>query len=826
MLRKKEVRWPILALIIISVTLYLSGLVTAEGNRVIKIDFENVQGNRVFDINNQLMGVIKGEAGIIEDAHSGKKALQLFGAEKKGYIDLGPDFISNEEGTLDFWIKPAKTSGVIIGKLGAINIEISNDAKTIRFGLKLKDGWHHCEGPKGAVTLGSWHNIRTCWGKKGMFLYIDGEEVAHTELSVEMDWFIPDNSFLLGTYAHPTPYDSWYYKGIIDDFQFIPRQELLKSETVSIPKFTVSYKVPPKPNYDIPTPETISGIIYHDINKNGIRDRGENGIQDVSVTDGFSVVSTDKDGNYKLKPSEKSVFIYVTRPSGYNVTGYWYKPISPKINFALTKSEKDETEFTFIHVTDTHTSSSASLDGLKKFVKEVNNLDPPPLFVFNTGDLVNLDKQLTYSVSTGRTYFKNYTSIMNQLKIPYYNVAGDHTDAGYRMEQFPLGDFRCGKAMFWEYLGPNFFSFEYGNLHFVSIDFVYHLNPAGGTSHSLIPEHLSWLKQDLQHRRLNTIVITGSENILEGSIPEFYKLGKKYNIKLQLYGDNHVVSYNDTPVPSRCGGALAGAWWNGICADLSPPGYMIYHVQGEKMKCFYKELGKQISINTPGYWSKDNVGKCVKGQANIYASLVHGPSKGPLEYSIDGEKWRAMQEAKPSFYRKNYVAKLDSTVLADGIIKLRVRTADNSEIKEIPLVVDNNKGVFIARSDATLKLKVSGLAVTNKPPKGEVKVIFNGKEVATIFRQKTYNIPISVELLEKINHLTFDFSAQDDGMTMKEPVLKYDSKILQDLRQEAVRKVRLGHWSKKIVDASGVVVGKGHENVFAIRQNEFYFVLP
>ena len=113
--------------------------------------------------------------------------------------------------------------------------------------------------------------------------------------------------------------------------------------------------------------------------------------------------------------------------------------------------------------------------GLSRFVREVNDLEPQPRFVVNSGDLLNLHKALVNSPESGHADFRNYVGIMNHLTMPHYNVAGDHTDSSYRLEQYPRGDHRCGKPLYWEYLGPNFFSFEYGSVHFVSVDFGYHL---------------------------------------------------------------------------------------------------------------------------------------------------------------------------------------------------------------------------------------------------------------------------------------------------------------------------------------------------------------
>jgi len=192
-----------------------------------------------------------------------------------------------------------------------------------------------------------------------------------------------------------------------------------------------------------------------------------------------------------------------------------------------------------------------------------------------------------------------------------------------------------------------------------------------------------------------------------------------------------------------------------------------------------------------------------------------------------------MQETKSSFYRKNYLAKFNSTLFPDGLIKLKVRTKDKDEVKEIAIVVNNRKGGFIARSDAILKIDAGKVIDITKSPAKSAEVLFNGKSIGNILhsrsnRSKSYSFPIALKYLKKVNHLTFRFSDSDDCMVMREPVLSYDGKVLQDPMQEAVRKVRLGHWSKKIVDAGGVVVGKGKNKAtsFSVPQDEFYFILP
>ncbi|MFP6765775.1 MAG: metallophosphoesterase N-terminal domain-containing protein, partial [Planctomycetaceae bacterium] len=211
-------------------------------------------------------------------------------------------------------------------------------------------------------------------------------------------------------------------------------------QTVSKPLSGVlSLRLPdtPQPDYEATVPAQISGQVLRQTDGRTTPAPG------VSVTDGYSVVRTDAHGRYHLKPHALAVFIYLTRPSGFDVQGDWYQPLAAEVNFHLTAARQSEEEFSFIHVTDTHISQNLrSLQGLSEFVREVNTLKPAPRFVVNSGDLLDLHKALISSPESGHRDFRNYVGIMNHLTMPYYNVAGDHTDSSYRITQFPRGDHR------------------------------------------------------------------------------------------------------------------------------------------------------------------------------------------------------------------------------------------------------------------------------------------------------------------------------------------------------------------------------------------------
>ena len=589
----------------------------------------------------------------------------------------------------------------------------------------------------------------------------------------------------------------------------------------------------PRPDYNSAVPSMISGrVLLHDGGKTS-------GAKDVSVTDGYSVVRTDATGNYTLKPDRQAVFVYITRPAGYDVQGTWYKPLSGRVDFDLKAAVGNEDEYIFVHVTDTHVSQSLrSLKGLSRFVREVNELEPKPRFVVNSGDLLNLHKALVSSPESGRADFRNYVGIMNHLIMPHYSVAGDHTDSSYRMDQFPRGDHRCGKALYWEFLGPNFFSFEYGRIHFVSVDFGYHLGQkqiqVNGKkleypTNQVQPMHVQWLNQDMARRTEGSFVVTTSEADLGKHCPDFDQMAREHDIRLQLTGDIHVVSHKKRSVPYRSGGALAGCWWNPkaeqLCPDLSAQGYLVYHVKGEKLDHFYKGLGQRVAIVS------HRAGAPLQGEVKVQAHLVQPDRDESLEFSLDGNEWTPMQEIGRPFYRALYESTFDTRSLADGLLTFRVRSS-SGEVRIREFVIANQRDSAPGDAGAELTFSVGSETgwTTHKAPTGKVDVLLNERFVGTLdaAARRKYSFTIPAASLQKANVLTFQFVEPTDGMSLNNPVLTFQKTPIRDPRDTALRRVRTAHWGKDAVDWGGFIVGSAappDETPFHRKQNRFCFVL-
>ena len=422
--------------------------------------------------------------------------------------------------------------------------------------------------------------------------------------------------------------------------------------------------------------------------------------------------------------------------------------------------------------------------------------------------------------------------------MPHYNVSGDHTDSSYRIEDFPRGDHRCGKPMYWEYLGPHFFSFEYGKIHFVSVDFGYHL----GRRQILVkgknleyptnvvqPMHVEWLNQDMASRTKGSFVITTAEHDLTEHCPDFLAMAKQYDIRLQLIGDNHIVSYKSSPVPCRTGGALAGCWWNPrtnqLCPDLSPQGYLIYRVRGEQLETFYKGLGQRVAIVS------HRLGAAWQGSVKLQAHIVQPQAGEKLEYSLNGKDWQPMEEIGRPFYRALFEASIDSTQLPDSLLNFRTRSTSSGEVRSRDFVIVNGQDSAPFKTDATLTFTVSPASSwASKAPQGRVDVLFNDKLVG-VLQPKTrreVSFRISAASLKTANKLTFRFEKPGDGMTLGSPALVWQKKTIRDPRDAALRQVKTAHWGSKAADWGGFIAGSAeppNETPFHRKQNIFCFVL-
>ncbi|HWA35868.1 MAG TPA: metallophosphoesterase, partial [Cyclobacteriaceae bacterium] len=231
-------------------------------------------------------------------------------------------------------------------------------------------------------------------------------------------------------------------------------------------------------------------------NGNGIKDKNETGIRGVAVSDQVNVVVTDTNGAYQLTDSKGFGVVFVSIPMGYKPLKSYYQKVDLGLNtvqadFALTKAAAPAS-FKFIHASDTHISDK-SLGRFTKFRAAVDSVKPD--FVVVTGDLVRDALRVPEKEAT--SLYEMYKTESQKISQPVWSVPGNHEIFGIERhlslvsQQHPL----YGRKMFRHYLGPDYYSFNYGGLHFVALnslefeDLWYY-----GSIDSVQRE---WLKKDL-----------------------------------------------------------------------------------------------------------------------------------------------------------------------------------------------------------------------------------------------------------------------------------------------------------------------------------------
>ena len=248
----------------------------------------------------------------------------------------------------------------------------------------------------------------------------------------------------------------------------------------------------------------VSGVVYDDANGNGRREPGEQGLPGIAVSNQHEVVLTAGDGRYSLPGAGHGV-VFVSLPGDREAVGsFWQKAdgASGPLDFALTRRQ-DQEEFSFIHASDTHVS--AQTIGRVRLLQAIVEARRPD-FVLVTGDLVR--DALRVDEGEARGYYDLYVDEIRRVPRPVWSVPGNHENFGIERHlslvspKHPL----YAKGMYRQRLGPNYYSFTRGGVHFVGIDSVdiadlWYYGHVDATQ-------LAWLKADLARLPAGTPVVT------------------------------------------------------------------------------------------------------------------------------------------------------------------------------------------------------------------------------------------------------------------------------------------------------------------------------
>ncbi|RYY32251.1 MAG: metallophosphoesterase, partial [Sphingobacteriaceae bacterium] len=161
---------------------------------------------------------------------------------------------------------------------------------------------------------------------------------------------------------------------------------------------------------------------------------GKKGVANVVLSDGFSVVLTDRNGYYQLTPNEKAISIFMSTPSGYefktdyNVARQYTDVKGSEFDFKLTPLKRNDSKHHFIIWADPQVKN-------KKDVKQMMETSVPD--TIETIESLGKDA-LVHGICVGdivwdnHDLFPDYNAAVAKMGIPFFQALGNH-DMDYRM---------------------------------------------------------------------------------------------------------------------------------------------------------------------------------------------------------------------------------------------------------------------------------------------------------------------------------------------------------------------------------------------------------
>ena len=434
------------------------------------------------------------------------------------------------------------------------------------------------------------------------------------------------------------------------------------------------------------------------------------GLAGVVVSDGIEVVKTDSKGVYQMKSKKYHGYVFVSTPSGYEplVSGILPKfhatlkspaNVAERVDFQLKKADGQDNH-RMLMLGDIHLARRT--DDQKQFagfVKDVNATiasTPGRVYALTLGDMTWDLYWITNNYS-----FKEYLADAAGIQgVMLYHTIGNHDHSMYYMGDFDtVQDYK-------ENIGPTYYSFNIGKVHYVVLDDVECTNSTKNSDRTdgayvraydgrVVPDELAWLRKDLAS------VPNGTPLVVTMHIPLYNNKGQ-YGLKeastlanvLKPYPEVHLYTahthtvYNKDELATdhlfehNAGAICATWWWTGkltpgvhIGQDGSPGGYTILDIAGTDFKWQYKATGKgtdyqfltydrnQIHITkdkyAPNYTGSDfkpSIWGTASSANEVYVNVWNWDPSWKVEVTEDGKPLTVSQLVSGELDPLHYIA--------------------------------------------------------------------------------------------------------------------------------------------------------------------------
>ena len=345
------------------------------------------------------------------------------------------------------------------------------------------------------------------------------------------------------------------------------------------------------------------------------------GIEGIAVSDGYSVVKTDKNGVYQFESNRYARYVFISIPSEYkvpmdkNMKPAFYKNgisrnTTNRNDFILDPLAENEDNFTLIAIGDPQVKTSAHISRYKNEtiadIRSTLNVNQAKgrytkAYAVTLGDIIHDTPNLWDAM----------VETMQNVKIgsgylPVFQCIGNHDHNAKASSDL------SATTEYVDHYGPTDYSFNRGKVHVVVMDNIVCTTTNGSTwtyDAGFSKSQYNWLKADLNavRNKADMMVIlcchipfrggsnSGGSNVNKDKYyAETLALLKEFNEAHIMIGHTHYpqnyrhtgyTSKNGLPIYEHVHGGACGGWWSSnMNVDGAPNGYSIYEIEGNHMK--------------------------------------------------------------------------------------------------------------------------------------------------------------------------------------------------------------------------------------------------
>lgn len=390
----------------------------------------------------------------------------------------------------------------------------------------------------------------------------------------------------------------------------------------------------------------ISGRVFRDANGNGRMDRGERMLREIGISDGDTIVWSDRHGRYRISVEPDRV-LFPILPDGYAMAfhglqngGQRVADTTVTVDFAL-QPVTAPANFLMAVLGDIQVDTPEQLELARQTVLSEVGSRNDLAEVIHMGDLVNDDPSLMGAAA----------GALGLLPQPVWTVIGNH-DLDIRVKPRTGTEFR-------KRIGSDIAAFFRGECCFVL------LNNVEAASDGRSEAQLRFLRQLVGKAPKKTLFVL-CQHVpmarMKNREAIFSLLGEHRVLILSAHA--HTVfrrEWNDR-ISEVSVGACCGSWWTGECDPWgvpvalqqcgTPRGYFVFDFRNGTYAFRFKGIGLDAGIQSDlwiaGVDSTDRkidpLNKEPRGRMvlNVYG----GGETTSVEYSTDGKQWHTMARAE------------------------------------------------------------------------------------------------------------------------------------------------------------------------------------